>query len=414
MVPWFRRASLRRLHAAALAALSFAGISCGHDTTSNGSYAVRDSAGIQIVSNPSAVTGDSACPVVDSVPTFTIGGAGAEGPYDVQQVTGARVLANGSLVLLNGATSELRHFDSTGLYLRSAGRKGSGPGEFQSPYQLFWYGPDTLMVQDFATSRLSFVGTDGRFLGDVALRRGLGGTLVGRLPHGDFLATTSDYVAPGHGTSGRQHPPLRLVRVSREGAVLDTLGTFPGGERVLEITEQSGSVGPATFGRETQFELADSLLYLADAAEYRVRVYAGGRRLVRIIEKVHDPVPVTKAMWDAERSRQAGATSNPRFKEFLERLQANDRMPATLPAYRGIALDADGWLWVRPYAVSETGSLSWDVFDASGRLRCAVRLPAGLTARDVSHDYFLGVVRDEDGVEQVRLYRIRRGGRSPT
>ncbi len=399
---------------AAVVALCAFAASCGGGGKARGAYAVRDSAGVQIVSNPSSVTADPACPVVDSVPAFTIGGVGAEGPYDVQLVWGALQLRDGNVVVLNGATSELRFFDGAGKHVRSVGRKGSGPGEFQSPYRLFWSGPDTLMVQDFGTSRLTMLGSDGTFFGVVPLQRVSGALLVGRLPSGEFLAQTSGSIMPGQGTSGRQRSPVHLVRLSREGAVLDTLGAFAGSENVTEISERSASVGPAMFGLNTVFALADSLVYVADGAEYRVRVYAGGRRLVRIIEKAHAPVPVTRAMWDAESARQTAASSDPRSREFWGRLHANDRMPATLPSYRNIALDGDGWLWVRPYAVTEQGSLLWDVFDASGRLRCAVRLSAALAARDVGHDRFLGVVRDEDGVEQVRVYRIRRSGRSPS
>ncbi len=364
---------------------------CGREAAPEGAYAVRDSAGVQIVSNPSAVVGDSACPVVDSVPAFTIGGAEAQGPYDVGRVTGVRRLPDGSVLVLNGTTSELRIFDSTGHYLRSAGRKGSGPGEFQSPYHLGWYGPDTLMVQDFGTSRLTLLGTDG-----------------------SLLLQVGGFVSPGQGTTGRQRSPTRLVRVSRAGAVLDTLGVFPGSENVSVVTERTAFVMQATFGRSTTFAVADSLVYVGDNDRYRVLVYAGGRRLVRVITRTQRPGPVTPAMAESVTARSNRATANPRFREMQEQARAADKLPATLPAYRSIAPDADGWLWVRPYSDTRDGALPWDVFDATGRLRCAVRLPADFAAQEIGHAHLTGVARDEDGVEQVRAYRVRRITRSPS
>lgn len=408
MAPRTLLGSVARPCALALVILAVASASCGRDAP-KGAYAVRDSAGVQIVFNPSAVQGDSACPVVDSLPAFTIGGADAEGPYDIARVRGVLRLADGTVLVLNRATSELSSFDSAGRYLRSVGRKGSGPGEFQSPYQLLWYGRDTLMVQDLGTSRVTLLGVDGRVYADVSLQGLLAGPVVGRLPDGSLLAATYSPVSPGRPTSGRQRWPVRLVRVSKEGAVLDTLGVFPGMENVMLTSEHGASAGPASFGRSTLFAMADSLVYVGDNDSYRVQVLAGGRRLVRIIEKTHPAVPVTAAMVDSEKARRARATTNPSSREVEEQMWAHDRMPATLPAYRNIAVDADGWLWVRPYSDAQEGTVLWDVFDASGRLRCAVALPATLAAREVGHDHFLGVVTDEDGVEQVRCYRLRRG-----
>jgi hypothetical protein len=389
-------------------------IACGREAGPEGSYAVRDSAGVQIVSNPASVTADSTCPVVDTAAAFTIGGANAEGPYDVQRVGGARQLRDGTIVLLNGATSELRFFDPAGHYLRGTGRKGSGPGEFQSPYQLLWYGRDTLMVQDFGTGRISLLGTDGSSRGEISLQRAMAAIVIGRLPDGTLLFSASGFVQPGQGSSGRQRSPMRLVRLSTEGAVLDTIGVFPGSENVSVISERSASVGPATFGRSTVFALRDSLLYLGDNDSYRIQVLASGRRLVRVIERSHRPVPVTTAMVDSVKARQDRATSSPQWREIQERMWALDKLPATLPAYRNIALDADGWLWVRPYSESQEGSLSWDVFDANGRLRCAVALPADLRALEIGATHLLGEARDADGVEQVRFYRLSRSGHSPS
>jgi hypothetical protein len=396
-----------------MAALVTLGSAACHKAGPKGAYAVRDSSGVQIVSNPSAVEGDSGCPQVGSAPAFSIGGANAEGPYDIARVTGAQRLADGSIVLLNGATSELRYFDGAGRYVRSVGRKGSGPGEFESPYQLLRYGPDTLMVQDFSTARITLLGTDGTFYGDVSLRGFFGGSLVGRLPDGSLVLSALQPVRPGQGTSGRSREPAPLVRVSREGVVLDTLGEYPGSENVREISEHSASVGQATFGRSTVFTVADSLLYVGDNAVYRVRVLAGGRRLIRIIEKAQPPAPVTAAMVDSEKARRSRRGTDPRWREVENRMWALDRLPETLPAFRNIAVDADGWLWVRPYSLAHDGGISWDVFDPAGRLRCAVRLPATLAAREVGHDHFLGVVTDDDGVEQLQFYQLRRGARSP-
>jgi hypothetical protein len=283
------------------------------------------------------------------------------------------------------------------------------------PYQLLWYGPDTLMVQDLGTARITVLGVDGKLYRDVSTPSRMVGALLGRLPDGTFLATAVRLDVPGQGASGPQRLPMQLLRLSRDGVVLDTLGSFPGDEDVTIIGAYGASTSRrATFGRGAVFAMIDSLVYVGVTDAYRVQVFAGGRRLVRIIEKTHPAVPVTAAMVDSEKARRASAVSSPQSRRIDDRLWALDELPETLPAFRDFAVDADRWLWVRPYSVSQRGSLLWDVFDATGRLQCAVPLPANLTAREIGHDYLLGVARDDDGVDQARYYRVRRGGLAPS
>jgi hypothetical protein len=48
------------------------------------------------------------------------------------------------------------------------------------------------------------------------------------------------------------------------------------------------------------------------------------------------------------------------------------------------------------------------VFDVTGYFSGDVELPAGLTLLDFGSDYLIGVMRDDLGVESVRLYSIER------
>lgn len=385
-------------------------VSC-RDAGPKGTFAVRDSSGVQIVSNPSAVTGDSGCPRVDTVPALTIGGAGAEGPYDLLRPSGALRLPDGGVVVVNGGTSELRVFDSTGRYARTFGRKGSGPGEYQNPAGLLWYGADTLLVADYGTSRLTLLGADGRLLEAIRLQGVYGCGLLGRLPDGSIVCSVGKGYSPGVAT-GKRRDPMYLVRVSREGAALDTIGTFPAAETVVEGNAQSISVSMVPFGKGTFAAMRDGRAYVADNAEYRVRVYAGGRRLERIVERAHEPVAVTAAAVAREKAQRTRSTTNPQFLAEIEKMFQRDRLPGTEPAHGRIAVDADGWLWVRAYGNSTVGDVAWDVFDATGRLRCALVLPAALAVREIGHDFVLGVATDADGVEQVRMLRLRRSASS--
>ena len=374
-----------------------------------GSSSVRDSSGVQIVSNPATVRGDSGCVAVDTVPTLTIGGADAEGPYDLLRVFGALRLADGGVVVLNGATSELRFFNGAGRHLRTVGRWGSGPGEFRRPGAPVWFGTDTLVVYDTWTARATLVSARGALLKSVRIE-GIagGGELLGRLSDGSLLLAITRGVTEGT-EPGVRRDPVHLVRLSGEGVVRDTLGSFRGPEVAVQIVGSSTAMTGAPFSRRTSFAVGGDRVFVADNAEYRVRVYANGR-LERITEKSVAPVPITASDIEREKAQRRGSGRDPSWLAWLDRLYQRDRLPASFPVFGGITVDAEGWLWVRAYAPSPGGGFAWDIFDASGRLRCTCQLPSGFRVREVGRDHLLGVGSDADGVEQVRLLRLRRGG----
>jgi len=311
--------------------------------------------------------------------------------------------------VLNAATSELRLFDRSGRYTRTFGRAGTGPGEFRNPAGLRWYGVDTLMLSDCATARVTLLGSDGRLIAGIGLRGFLGGVLLGRLADGSFVFSTGAAYSPG-AQPGRRRDPAKVVRVSREGTVLDTLGTFPGSEALVEGDAHRVMVTSAPFGHNTFFTMANGSVFAADNAEYRVRTYAEGRRLERIVERAFEPVPLTAAEVEREKAERTSRITDPRYREQLGQMYRSDRHPETLPVHGRVVVDADGWLWVRAYSDAPGGSIAWDVYDAAGRLRCSAPLPSALSVQEIGRDFLLGTLRDSDGVEQVQLYEVRRAG----
>jgi hypothetical protein len=51
---------------------------------------------------------------------------------------------------------------------------------------------------------------------------------------------------------------------------------------------------------------------------------------------------------------------------------------------------------------------AWRVFDPSGIWLGTVTLPARFNPMDIGKDYVLGLWRDEDDVEHIRIYRLRK------
>ncbi|MBA3557794.1 MAG: hypothetical protein H0W30_04255 [Gemmatimonadaceae bacterium] len=60
--------------------------------------------------------------------------------------------------MANAGTHQLRFYDREGGYLFSSGRKGGGPGEFESLYFLAKLGGDSLLTFDFMVAAFRFSG----------------------------------------------------------------------------------------------------------------------------------------------------------------------------------------------------------------------------------------------------------------
>jgi hypothetical protein len=100
-------------------------------------------------------------------PDVSIGVLEGESQYQLFRVTGAVRLRDGIIALANAGTQELRYFDSTGTFLRSAGGRGKGPGEFSALRQIYRRGDTVRAVE---VDRFSDFDAAGRFLGSTNMR----------------------------------------------------------------------------------------------------------------------------------------------------------------------------------------------------------------------------------------------------
>jgi len=124
---------------------------------------VRDSAGVAWIRNFDPLWTDATAWRVDPEAVLRIGAADGEAPYLLTNIRGATRLSDGRIVVVDGATFELRAFTSAGLHAWSAGGKGGGPGEV-SWYPLYFrrLPGDTLQIEDGLT-RIRY-DADGRLL----------------------------------------------------------------------------------------------------------------------------------------------------------------------------------------------------------------------------------------------------------
>lgn len=400
---------------ATLAAIVWLATGCAGDAAAGRGIEVVDSAGITIASNPSP--DDSAANVwwhIDE-PALSIGGLDAEEPYALFRVTDALRLNDGRIVVASSASDDIRYFDAEGVHLHTSGRSGGGPGEYQNPNNLLRGFADSLIVVDATTRRISVLDPAGQFvrvfdIGETAsIPR-----IVGRFSDGSLLAAPVVVLqeTPGADNNEISRPPFTLVRLTPDTGAPDTLGEFPGAERVMRIQTSGGQVVSVqimqvAFGKSPTFAVHGTELYVGAQDGDEIRVYDMGGSLVRIIRTGRSPEPVNANHLDAQWERMLEAM--PEEMRAQQRAAGrNTSMPhgELMPSYGEIGTDLTGNLWVADYDDPTDPPGRWTIYDPEGRVLARIVLPERFDPYDAGEDWVLGREFDDLDIEYIRLYPI--------
>ena len=114
-----------------------------------------------------SILGSKTLTAQSGVPQWTVGPkpivdlGGASTPQEeFNRVPRVLRLRNGTIVVPNEGTKNLRFFDGSGRYLRTVGRDGSGPGEFRSVQTTLRKAGDSILVWDWSQRRLTLLAPD--------------------------------------------------------------------------------------------------------------------------------------------------------------------------------------------------------------------------------------------------------------
>jgi hypothetical protein len=387
-------------------------LACARDGGQAAAAVARDSAGITIVENP--LPAAAMARQLDSVAVLSIGGGVGGADYDLNEIRGAVRLTDGRIVVADNASGELRFFDSTGTLVTRTGRKGKGPGEFEQIFSLWAIGGDTLVAFDLSTRRLSFVAPTGAYVRQADLAQQGFMVPVGRLDDGTIVATgfsMNPTSLPSRGTIFRS--PLPVLLVAADGGAPDTMAIFDGPEMYTEEISFAGRSFPTPmglqFGRTTAVAAAGSRIYVADNAKPEIQVFGREGKLIRLVRLAYTPATVTDTMKKAQEAENLDRlTQNlgmpPAMVSQAQDMVRRAKYASQVPPYQAIVLARDGSLWVQEYTMPG-GPLRFSVHDTTGSRVAITTLPEGVRPVDIGRDYVLGIWRDDDDVEHVRLYR---------
>lgn len=378
---------------------------------------VTDSAGVSIVESREGAWEEGEAWRLDTVPSVRIGGAEqGDAAYDLLQVGDAIRLSDGSIALINNGTSDVRIYDAAGRHLRTVGRAGDGPGEFRAMESLDRSAGDTIHTYDYMLRRLTTIAPDGGLVGSKGLRAALEGAFLQpliRLADGRWASIAQVFSAEGEAGVRRDSLTVLLISPGFD-SIADTIGRFPATEMYItrggEGANRFVTFSLVPFGLSTRVTAGGNRIYVGNPERYLVQVYRSDGTLERSIRRPVEREAVAESEVARLREHEL-AEADPRFKSQVESKWANAPIADLKPAFARMTLDSDGALWVEAPRVLESDPGQADVFDVDGRLLGRIPLPGSFRITEIGTDYVLGVSKDEDtGLEQVRLYRLDRGG----
>jgi hypothetical protein len=413
---------VRNLTAAALLLLPLLA-SCGGDLAGDAaSFAVRDSAGIQIAESTDPTWGEGQGWRLSAEPILQIGEAEGAAPYLLSGVNSAIRRRDGSIVLANSGSQEIRFYGSDGRHVRSAGREGGGPGEFE---QLSWVSPlpgDTLVTYDFSARRLSYFSGEGAFVRSTSLDAAATPdqpflAVVSALHDGSLVVHFSRPEDADRSGDGLHRVGTVFLRLSSEGELRDTISAQPFLDRYrISVTLPGGTTGlailPPLFGRVQVAAIMGDRIVLGSNDGFELGVYTPDGALERLIRVRTEPRPVTDAMLEAnarEKLASLETLRNQHLRPLMERSMKETPHAATLPFYRQFLGDDAGNLWVLKYEAPGERPGDWTIFDPEGRMLGDVTMPVSFRPLHIGADFVLGVWSDELDVERVQMYGLEKG-----
>jgi hypothetical protein len=325
-------------------------------------------------------------------------GADWEDLFPTKQRTIA-VAPDGSVFVANAPDHNIHEFSPEGKLVKTFGKRGQGPGDFQRPGELSVLDDATLVVGEFMESRrISLFNLDGTFR---AVYRTDGPPSSPRALRNGKIA----YIALT-GTLEREGDEFVDVNVNK----VMVLDTATGRSRQVALIKTS--VNTPRDGEVKIARSAEGDLLIGHTIRSTLEVFSPDGVKKAVIELAIDRLPVTKKIAEAYQVKQVYRVGG---KSHLVVRPMGD----FLPYYADFTVDAEGNLLV--FKMSEdpkAGPIVFQVYAPDGRFLCETELDRG--AFDLPLDRFMrprlafterglfGILPLKgDELETARLFRVR-------
>lgn len=338
-----------------------------------------------------------ATPRVDTIRatvTATISDDSPKTPFFFGSVSGLAIDGGGRVYVTDAGEARIAVFSTNGAPLATIGRKGKGPGEFQSPTGPAFGGDGALYVRNMSAVE--------RFVVDA--RTGIA-SRFDRSFAGPMYAPWMSKLATFIDRTGRLHFPLEVglrdglthyayQRYALDGKKLDSIAvpmhtTSRSSYAAVQISAGSGrmlkGLNVVPFHAYPVWTVAGAGTIVSSPADsYRLDETEEKERIVRQVTRtvVSPRIPAAERE-DSLRalSRRIDSLRVPltEVRGMSEEVKAR-RLVVTYPVFQSLSTALDGTIWARRWSTAaERASSAFDVLSPDGRMLRTVVVPANCT-----------------------------------
>ncbi|MGA2532991.1 MAG: 6-bladed beta-propeller [Candidatus Aminicenantales bacterium] len=313
-------------------------------------------------------------PVLELKEDLSLGGANAQGDYAFEDIRTLVVDDAGNIFVLDSKAANVKVFDASGKYVKTIGRKGQGPGEFNAPMTLSINRLAGELVVHQAGERISYFKLDGTFLRQQVLRGLM--TVRARVDSKGRVVVTEVFF----NANERRYDTKKL---GPDGTPIALLASSP--------APDPARFNPFLAISYWQLDREDNVIY-GYPASYEILFFgAESNKVFRKITRDYDPVEIT----DEEKKEELKDIPQGITVEFSK----------SHSAFTRFFVDDQGPLLVQTWEKAGGGKLVHDVFDREGRFIGRIPLkPSGIGIKKGKY-YALEV--DEDGYQAVKRYAVK-------
>jgi len=265
--------------------------------------------------------------------------------------------------------NHIREFDKNGGFLRTIGREGQGPGEFQRITNIQITSENELMVHDRYTFRLTFFSLDGDYLRTVLLK-GIQAFTIKVNSMGNYLVRTIDF------DSATPRAAYELKVYSSDLAFIRTIARDK-----FRSTE-----APLQPWMASKF-LPSDLIICGFRESYEFQIIDSEGKAVRKVTKDYSPIKIS----EEEKKKR--------------KLPQSSELPRCFPAFQDFSVDEENRIFVQTWERTENEEgYYFDVFDSEGKYiaKIALKFPPKVWKNNKLYT----IEEDEEGYQFVKRYKV--------
>lgn len=293
--------------------------------------------------------------------------------YIFSEIISIAVDDNGRIYILDRKEVNVKIFDKEGIYLKTIGKKGQGPGEMTYPYQIFITARGEIMVNDSPSYSLLFFSKEGEFIRSISTKKTV------------LLEPIIDSKLSFIGLRWERNIKDSFLEVNKFDSNLNF--QFKIGQ-----CDAPNYTSFNPFWIKLQFAITknDQIIF-GCPRDYTIQIFSPDGILLRKIKKEYEQTKI-----ESDEIEEETKKADPRLKLIF---------PTSYSAYGHLTVDEKERIIVQTWErKSNEMGYFYDVFDLDGKYIAKIHLK--VKPLIWKNNKLYTIESDEDGYHEVKRYRI--------